>query len=288
MSFLSNDGFSRLLGATLVFVATLLLFSSDKETAAEDPPALAGQEGLFALPGELPDDLPEGPMFDYELKWSRERFYLYVPPNYRGRERFGLIAFLHAGDEMNVPNDWKKVLTRHKLLYVAPQKVGNEQPTPRRALVTVAAIHKMMELYKVDPQRVYITGLSGGAMTASLVAFAQPDLIHGALPMCGFLFPPDENTNKESLEKVKAQVRFALITGSKDFNEQFITHFYNQLESEKYQAKLFDVPGMGHKIAPGQTINDALKWIDDRNGKPKAEQRPKSKKSPPSPKTTAE
>jgi predicted esterase len=266
----------------------MLFLTSGRGAMAEDPPALAGQEGLFTLPGELRGELPPGRMFDYALNLNQEKFYLYVPPNYRGRERFGLIAFLHSGDAMNVPKDWKNVLTRYKLLYVAPQKVGNEQPIPRRALVVVAAIRKMMELYKVDPQRVYITGVSGGAKVASMVAFLQPDIIRGTLPMCGFVFPQDEDMNQELFEKAKSQVRFALITGSKDFNRQFIVHFYNMLESDKYQAKLFDVPGMGHQIARGQTLNAALKWIEDRGATSNANPHAKSQKSSLAKKTSDE
>ena len=243
------------------------------------PPARGGQEGLFTLRGELPKDLPSGPLFDYELKLEQEQFYLFVPPNYRGRQAFGLIAFVNAADQMSVPPDWKKVLAARKLLYIAPQNVGNNQPVPRRAIATVVAIRKMMELHKVDPQRVYVTGHSGGAKVACLVAFAQPDLIQGVLPMCGFLFPQAGQQDKERLEKVKSQIGFALITGSKDFNHQFIVADYNEkLVSAKYRATLFDVPGMGHQIAPGQTLNAALNWLESRDAPPAANKRAKTAK----------
>lgn len=46
-------------------------------------------------------------------------------------------------------------------------------------------IAKMMELCKIAPRRVYVTGLSGGARVACATAFAHPNLISGVLPMCG-------------------------------------------------------------------------------------------------------
>jgi predicted esterase len=260
-------------------VALLMLGGRAAVGASPQPPARAGQEGVFSLPGEMPKDLPRGPLFDHDLKLEREQFYLFVPPNYRSGEPFGLIAFVHAADQMNVPVDWKKTLVRRKLLYIAPQNIGNNQPVPRRALVTVAAIRKMMELYEVDPRRVYITGHSGGAMVAGLVAFAQPDLIHGAMPMCGFLFPKFGEKDKEWLEKVKSQVGFALITGSKDFNHKYIVADYNEkLVKENYRAKLFDVPGMGHQIARGQTLAAALTWLESRDAGSDADKRPKAAK----------
>jgi predicted esterase len=276
------SSFRRLFLSLRVVTAVGLLTLGGRAAAgaSPQPPASAGQEGLFNLPGEVPKDLPRGPLFDYDLKLEREQFYLFVPPNYRGREPFGLIAFVHAADQMNVPIDWKKTLARRKLLYIAPQNVGNNQKVPRRVLVTVVAIRKMMELYDVDPQRVYVTGHSGGAKVACFVAFTQPDLVRGAMPICGFLFPRFDKDEKQWLEKVKSQVGFALITGSKDFNRQYIVADYNEkLVKENYRAKLFDVPGMGHQIARGQTLAAALTWLESRDGASESEKHSKAAKS---------
>jgi predicted esterase len=263
-----------------MIAAWLLLLGVGKAAGVPPrPPARGGQEGLYALRGELPKDLPQGPLFDYDLQLEREQFYLYVPPNYHGRQSFGLIAFVNAADQMAVPNDWKKVLANRKLLYIAPQNVGNNQPVPRRTLAAVVAIRKMSELYKIDPQRVYITGHSGGAKVACIVAYSQPDLIQGVIPMCGFLFPQPGQQDKKTLEKVKSQVGFAVITGPRDFNHQGLVTFYNErLVPEKYQAKLFDVPGMGHQIAPGQVLNIALTWLESRNAPSPVDKRAKPAK----------
>lgn len=269
-----------------VLTALWLLMLGDMAAVAAplEPPARAGQEGIFTLPGKLSKHPPHSPLFDYDLKLEQERFYLFVPPNYRGDEPFGLIAFVNSGDQMDVPTDWKKVLTDHKLLYVAPQNIGNNQPIPRRAVVAVAAIRQMMKLYKVDPQRVYITGVSGGAKVATVVAFARPSLIHGALPMCGFVLPTLGEKGKELRETVKSQVGFALITGSQDFNYQGIVAYYNNtLLPEKYRARLFDVPGMGHQIATGQTLDAALNWLEGRDATPDADKRAKAAKPTKSP-----
>jgi predicted esterase len=265
--------------AVLVVGAAACLTISSGVAASEPPPAQAGQEGIFLLPGALPQDLPHGPMFDHDLKWHEEKFYLFIPPNYRGREPFGLIAFIHAGDQMGVPKDWKNVLARNKLLYVAPQGVGNNQPVPRRALLAVAAISKMMELYEVDPRRVFVTGHSGGAKVACLVAFTQPELISGALPICGVAFPPDGDADKELLKKAKSQVGFALITGSKDFSHDSIAAYYNDLAAEKFRVKLFDVPNMPHQIARGPTLNAALNWLEGRDEPPHTDGQSKPGKS---------
>jgi predicted esterase len=264
----------RFAALPLALVAAAGLLSPGRTVAADGvepppaPPARANQEGLFALPGELPKDLPTGSLFKYDVKLEQEKFYLFVPPGYRGREPYGLMAFINADDYMEVPRDWKGVLGRHKLLYVAPQNVGNHQEVSRRALLAVVAIRKMMELYKVDPKRVYLAGFSGGAKVVCLVALVQPELVRGALPICGFIFPSLKEKDRLVLEKAKSQVGIALITGPKDPNHGSIWSGYNdRLVPGKYRAKVFDVPGMGHQIARGQTLNAALGWIEAGNKK---------------------
>ena len=269
-SFSAESG--RVAALPLVVAAAGLLLPARAAAAAaeggEPPPARANQQGLFTLPGELPKDLPKGSLFKYELKLEQEKFYLFVPPGYRGREPYGLMAFINADDRMEVPRDWKGVLARHKLLYVAPQNVGNNQAVSRRALLTVVAVRKMMELYNVDPKRVYLTGFSGGAKVACLVALAQPELIRGVLPICGFIFPSLQEKDRPVLEKAKSQVGIALITGPKDPNHGSIWSGYNdRLVPGKYRAKVFDVPGMGHQIARGQTLHAALNWLEAGDGK---------------------
>jgi hypothetical protein len=153
-------------------------------------PASPGKEGIVKLTGnvpEIPDKVPQ--VADYNVKLEDEKFYLCVPPNYRDTEPFGLLVFVHAGEEMSMPPDWKPMLAKRKLLYVAPQKVGNDHLNNRRIGMAIVAICKMMEMYKVDPKRVYVTGLSGGARIACLTAFAHPNLVSAVLPMCGAEFP---------------------------------------------------------------------------------------------------
>ena len=246
--------------------------------AARTPAAQATQEGLLTLTGklpEIPDKVPQAA--DYQLKLEDEKFYLCVPPNYRGTEPFGLLVFIHAADEMGLPPDWKPLLAKRKLLYIAPQRVGNGHFNNRRVGMAIVAICKMMETYRIDPKRVYVTGLSGGARIACLTAFIHPNLVSGVLPMCGAEFPgvvPKKLATRDDpygafqgdpklVEKAKANVGFALISGPKDFRHGNILDIYNGgYAPQKYRAKVFDVPGMGHEMAPARVLDMALDWLE--------------------------
>lgn len=258
-------------GGVIVAIGLWLGGGANPSRAADDvggPPARSGQQGLFSLPGRMPKIPNPVSLFDYDVKLDQEKFYLCIPPNYRGREPFGLLAMVNAGDQMDLPPDWEPLLAKYKLIYLAPQGVGNAHATSRRGGLTVAAIYKMMELYEIDPQRVYVTGLSGGSKVACNIGFYHPDLVHGVVLMCGVMFPAPFTLNTfecdaSLIEKTKASVGFALVTGSKDFNRPGILKTFNEgYTPGGYRVKLFDTPGMGHELARTKTLEAALKWLN--------------------------
>ncbi|NLF06409.1 MAG: hypothetical protein GX594_00290 [Pirellulaceae bacterium] len=247
-------------------------------------PMAAGEEGLVSLPGDPPQIPHRAAGFVYDFKLDEEQFFIHVPRGYDGKKPFGLVVFINSGDEMDVPRDWKPMLAKRKLIYIAPQKIGNNYYTCRRVGLAVEAACKMTELYNIDLRRVYVSGHSGGARSACTTAFFHPDLIAGAFPICGAEFPgrvprvkaPRENAygvfegDPRLLEKAKANVGFALITGSKDFCHGYIQDLYNGgFVPQKYRAKLFDVAGMGHEIARAQSVDAAVKWLDKGNDESK-------------------
>jgi predicted esterase len=270
----------RWLSVFFVFLAACLLLNGVPVSGDEkDPPAKAGEEGLFSLPGNLPDKLPDSPAERYEVKLDQEKFYLFVPKNYNARESFGLVAFIYAADEMNVPADWKKTLAARKMLYIAPQNVGNNREVARRVTLGIVAIRKMMELYNIDAKRVYIAGHSGGAKVACRIAYTQPDLVHGVIANCAALQPSDSTSDKDALEKIKSQVGIAIITGPKDFNYDGLKQIGDSLAKDEYRAKLFDVPGMGHQIAKSSTLVEAMNWFEPREKPASADKSSKAKET---------
>lgn len=257
---------------TSILAIAVLLSLPNFASAADARPAAAGKEGLFTLPGKTPNIPNKIPSIEYDLNLAQEKFYLRIPLGYKDQRPHGLFVFTNHSDRMGIPKDWKSVLARHKLIYVAPQNVGNDKFTNRRVGMTVVAIHKMMELYKIDPKRVYVGGLSGGAKIACIIGFLNPDLVSGTVPMCGVVFPAPHSgfqCDPKLAEKAKAKVGFALVTGARDFNHGGMLNCYEHaFVPKQYRAKVFDVPNMGHTYASGKTLNSALNWLEQGDAKP--------------------
>jgi hypothetical protein len=239
------------------------------------------QKNIVSL-ATVPVNLKRSSEIEYNIDLSNERFFFFVPPNYTGKERFGLVVYVPAAQQIGqLPDGWADVLSKHKLLLIAPQNAGNQTNQKWRQGLAVLGALSVMNKYNIDSSRVYAAGISGGARTAGDMGFYQPDLFSGTIQSCGADFTHsvahspdtkwvDSNGNPygvidvpaDNVRDAKAKVRFALITGPGDFRHGNILDLYNNgYKPEGYRAKLFDVPGMGHQDCSGQTLDEALNFI---------------------------
>lgn len=216
----------------------------------------------------------EGGVPPYDL--SKEKFRAVVPKEYSKDEAWGLFVWIDAGDEPGFPKelDW----ARHKLIGVGACKTGNERPVYDRLRLTLDAVHGMKAAYSIDPQRIFISGISGGGRIASMIGVAYADVFTGTLPLCGanFYKPIPLEGNKvllayykpmdSILKTAKASGRFVLVTGEKDFNRNPTQLTYEKgFKAEGFKHVLYlDIPGMGHSIPSGEWLDKALDFLDGK------------------------
>ena len=122
------------------------------------------------------------------------KYYLYFPPDYdsTSREKFPLLLFLHGGGEAGGSlenlqiNGPPKMIVEGKqfpFLILAPQ-----HPEKRKFWNTRAVIHLLdhvIEEHQVDPNRIYLTGLSRGGSAAWELAVQYPDKFAAMAVVCG-------------------------------------------------------------------------------------------------------
>jgi hypothetical protein len=264
-------------------IALLAVLGTGQRLPAAEP--LRPGDSTVRFGGVRPAVHNPNPNVSYDLDPAQERFFLHVPPGYTGREAYGLIVWVDHDEAIEqLPEGWGPVLAQRKLLFAAAQRSGNDQPTNRRLGLAVLGALEVMQRANIDPRRVYAAGLSGGARIAGFLGFFQNDLFSGTLQSCGADFhravpqvvaPPELEgmggpygvfkATAAEIYRARKSVKFALITGSRDFRHGNIVDIYNGgFARDGWKARLFDVPGMEHAPASPKTLEAALGFLDSR------------------------
>ena len=120
-------------------------------------------------------------------------YLLYLPPDYDKQESWPLMVFLHgAGERGNDLNKLKvhgppKLVETGKdlpFVIVSPQCPA-DQWWPGLEREVIALVDEMIDKYKIDTSRVYLTGLSMGGFGTWSIGCSYPQRFAAMVPICG-------------------------------------------------------------------------------------------------------
>lgn len=132
---------------------------------------------------ELPKFLAQNAerLSEQPVDLAQESFALYVPAP-EPPQGYGLVVFVAPWDAARLPDGWGSALDEKGLIFVSAAHSGNDQNAlGRREPLAILAEQNVVHRYRVDPQRIYIAGFSGGSRVALRLALAYPDLFRGAV-----------------------------------------------------------------------------------------------------------
>lgn len=205
---------------------------------------------------------------DYPLVAEQERYVLYVPPQ-RPPEGYGLLVFVSPSPIAKVPQGWERVLDLFGMIFVSAERSGNEELVQaRREPLALMAAASVQKLYPVNPEHIFVGGLSGGSRVAEKLAVAYPDLFRGAILNAGsdrlgerdLVVPP-----KDLFRQFQEQSRIVFLTGEQDAVNLSLDRD-TQLSLEEYCVfgmTSQTMPRLGHAIAPAGALKEALRWLYD-------------------------
>lgn len=208
-----------------------------------------------------------------------EKFDIIVPKKYKKGDPHGLFIWISPGNAPNIPAEWEAVLAEKKLIFVGAHNSGNNREVFARMRLAVDANDNLRDLYDIDPARVYVSGFSGGGRVASMLGVTYADMFTGTIAFMGANFYTDVVDaaktevfqmryipHEEIAALAKAEGRYVLVTGEKDFNLKNTTAVYEDgFKKEGFKAvELMNIPGQGHQPPKAEWLKKAIEFLDAR------------------------
>jgi len=154
------------------------------------------------------------------LDLARQRFSLYVPDAPAPARGYALLVFVPPWPQAVVPPRWIPILEGRRMIFVSAAHSGNDADVmDRRIPLALLAEQNVAQRYRVDPQRIYIGGFSGGSRVALRIALDFPDVFRGVLLDAGS--DPIGNAQiplptRQRFHRFQDSTRLVYLTGGRD------------------------------------------------------------------------
>lgn len=184
-------------------------------------------------------------------------YLLFIPPELDMRTRRPLLlAFSPSADAPGMIGIWEAAVRRHGCLILASKLVRNGMDVPPILRRLARLLPRLSERYPIDLGRVVATGVSGGGMTAHLMAFFHPELVAAVISNIGYVH---ENSLKKR-DRYPRQKVVAFLTGPTDYNYALMKEDRKFLAGLGWRTRWLEFPG-GHVVAPPDKLEEALSWV---------------------------
>jgi predicted esterase len=199
---------------------------------------------------------------------DKERFSLFIPDGPAPAAGYGLLVFVSPFEQALVPPEWRNLLSRQGMIYVAAEHSGNENDmVGRRIPLALHAYENVRKRYRLDPARVFVGGFSGGGRTAMRIALSYPDIFRGALLNSGndpFGTAGISLPAKELFALVQERSRFVFVTGELD-TMVLATDVLTRRSAEALcvQGLVTQTMDGGHALLGPRELNQALRALQE-------------------------
>jgi hypothetical protein len=244
-------------------------------------------EVVRRLPGWKLDTIKkEGQEESYDI--NNESFEVHVPSENNGERPFGLLVYISPGNKGTLPKkDWYAITDRRHMIVVGANNSGNSREAWLRLSLAVDAAENIKKQYKIDPERVYTAGVSGGGFCSAVLNWAYSDVFRGGIYIIRAAYwraipAPSEGDNHfwprasmpppgKLLGDAKKRSRHVILEGEKDQNRTASNDQFEAMKKDGYlNVTYLEVPGMGHQPPDAEWFEKALEAMDKPSAAPVA------------------
>jgi hypothetical protein len=207
---------------------------------------------------------------------SDEVYRVRLPRDYNAEFPAGVVVWISPMDDGRIPTIFEPILDELGMIAIGVDGNGNKRSLTDRLQNHLDSIETLGSRYRIDRERVYLTGASGGGRCSGILLCGFPDVFAGAVPMIGLDTYHNAPTGEPNSHwaarlgrpagrwmKLLKKRRIGGITGSADFNEPEMSIRKGLLERDGIEMRLDVIEGMAHTMPDAKAFSKSLKWVDE-------------------------
>jgi dienelactone hydrolase len=178
-----------------------------------------------------------------------QSYALYLPSAYTAERKWSLLLAFHPAARGRLMVEKYRAAAEQYGYVIAASNNSRNGPFTVATAAAQAMSADVGRRFSIDPLRVYVTGMSGGARVATEIALARNNIAGVIASSAGY---PDSQP--------RASVPFAVFStaGTEDFNYLEMRLLDRKLSSPHFLA----VFNGGHTLPPDDVAFDALEWME--------------------------
>lgn len=191
-----------------------------------------------------------------EIRWQ-----VYVPDTYDPAKPAGLMIYISPTRSGRIPRSWQRLMSEHNLIWLGADRNGNSVPVLRRMVTALLSEELGKREFSIDPDRVYLSGFSGGGRVISYVGAVFPERFQGGIYIAGV-----EHGNP-GLQPKPAYYdnRHVVIIGQEDTaGDEVRTKFRSIVEAGAKHTLLLEPRNLGHNLPSANDFDTAIEFLDQR------------------------
>lgn len=215
-------------------------------------------------------DNPSG--FDACVSQTDQTCLVYVPASYDGTKSYGLYLHITPGDSGSLPGGYQSVLDERDMILVSADKTSNLRAHWERISRSMNALATINSQWKIDPNRTFVGGLSGGGHMSFLTHALFSTEFRGAISHAAQSYPPGMSERGSHFGTMsesdlrrgrRAHNYWLVIIGENDkrnLPETRLTADYWEKMPVTYRCD--EIVGMGHSNASAEVFAKGLDWLE--------------------------
>jgi predicted esterase len=217
---------------------------------------------MYPLLERSPAEPPQGLLEGYSTRGQSYEFY--GPPSASDAGPYALVVFVSPQSR---PVGWpffEPACRNAGMLFAGVRDAGNGAPMARRVRAVLDVLDDVRRRHRIDPDRTYLAGFSGGAAVACQTAFRVPEYFGGVVCIGHAPKLPDSPAVRT---RVAERLSVAIACGERDPAAPWVSELMvPTLRTLGVRTEAELIARQGHNMPPAESLAASLAWLEEGLG----------------------